>query len=88
MVTRNKLLRLIDFEIFKAIYTEIREQFECIRALNMKICHMVRLVQKSAGLPPGALFISPVRELGTHHREGIWSYLRITQQFNRTPDGL
>ncbi len=88
MVTRNKLLGLIDFEILKAIHTKIREQFECVRALNIKICHMVGQVEKSAGLPPGTLFISPVRELGTHYRKGIWSYLRITQQLNWTPDGL
>jgi len=44
MVTRNKLLGLIDFKILKAIYTKIGEQFECIGALNIKIRHMVRQV--------------------------------------------
>src|SRR5207244_2942086 len=75
MVTRNELLGLVDFEIFEGIYAEIGEQLECIRALDIKICHVVRLVEKGAGLPPGTLFISPVRELGAHHRKGIWSYL-------------
>ena len=43
---------------------------------------MVRLFEKNAGLQPGPLLISPVRKLGGS-RKGIWSYLRVTQQFDR-----
>jgi hypothetical protein len=88
MVTGNKLLGLIDFEILKAIYGKVGEQFEGIGALDIKIGHVVRLVEKSAGFLPGALFVSPVRELGTHHRKGIRPYLRIAQPFHWTPGGL
>ena len=88
MVARNKLLGLIDFEVLKAIDAEIGEQFEGVRTVHIKIGHVVRLVEKSAGFLPCTLFISPVRKLGTHHRKGIRSYLRITQQFDWIPDSL
>ena len=45
------------------------------------------LVEESAGFAPGALFVSPVGELVTDHREGVGANLRIAQQFNRTSDG-
>jgi hypothetical protein len=88
MVTRNKLLGLIDFEIFKAIDAKIGEQFESLRALHVKVGHVVRLVEESAGFLPCPLFISPIRKLGPHDWKGIWSCLRITQQFDWAPDGL
>jgi hypothetical protein len=66
---------LIDFEVLKAIDAEIREQFEGVRALHIKIGHVVRLVEKSAGFLPGTLLISPVRKLGPHYWKGIGSYL-------------
>ena len=88
MIAGDKLLGLIDLEILEAIDTQIGEQFERIGTLDIEIGHVVGLVEKSAGFPPGTLFVSPVGELGTHHRKGIWSYLRIAQQFNWTPDGL
>ena len=49
---------------------------------------MVRLVEERAGFLPGALFISPVGELGAHHRKGVGSDLRIAQPFHWTPGGL
>jgi hypothetical protein len=88
MVTRNELLGLIDFEVFEAIDTQIREQFEGVRTLHVKIGHVVGLVEKRAGLLPRTLLISPVRKLGPDHRKGIWSYLGITQQLDWTLDGL
>jgi hypothetical protein len=88
MVTRNKLLGLIDLEALKAIDPEIGEQLEGVRTLHIKIGHVVRLIEKSAALLPCTLFISPVRKLWPHHRKGIRSYLGITQQLDWTPDGL
>jgi hypothetical protein len=88
MVTRNELLGLIDFEVFKAIDSEIGEQFEGVRTLYIQIGHMVGLVEKSAGFLPCTLFISPIRKFRTHHRKGIWSYLRISQQLGWTLDRL
>jgi hypothetical protein len=40
---------------------------------------VVGLIEKGARLPPGSLFISPVRELGANYRKGIGAYLRLTQ---------
>ena len=78
-VARNKLFGLIQFKIAKGIHTKIGEQFECIGTFNIKIRHMVRQVEKGAGLPPCTLLISPVCEFVTHDREGVRSYLRIPQ---------
>ena len=88
VVAGNKLLGLIDLESLEAVYTQIRKQLECIRTLDVKISHMVRLIEKSTGVPPRTLFISPVRELGAHYWKGIRTYLRIAQQFNRIAGGL
>jgi hypothetical protein len=75
MVARNKLLGLIDFEVFEAIDSEIGEQFEGVRTLHVEIGHVVRLVEKRTGFLPCTLFISPVRKLGPHHWKGVGSYL-------------
>ena len=88
VVTGDKLLRLIDLEILEAIYAKIREHLQRIRAIQIQIGHMVRLVEKRAGLLPRTLLISPVRELGTHHRKGVGSDLRIAQALHRTRDAL
>src|SRR5207245_8960427 len=71
VVAGNKLLGLIDLESLEAVYTQIRKQLECNRTLDVKISHMVRLIEKSTGVPPRTLFISPVRELGAHYWKGI-----------------
>jgi hypothetical protein len=88
MVTCNKLLGLVDFEILKSIDAQIGEQFEGFRTLHVKIRHVVRLVEKGAGFLPCTLFISPVCELGSHHRKCVRPYLRIAQQFDWTPGCL
>src|SRR5580658_2228203 len=85
MVTRNKLLSLIHLEILIAIYAQVRQQFERVWTLDIEIRHVVRLVEQSAALLPGALFIPPVSEFGAHHWKGIGSNLRITQPFHRAP---
>src|SRR5207245_11122386 len=71
VVAGNKLLGLIGLESLEAVYTQIRKQLECNRTLDVKISHMVRLIEKSTGVPPRTLFISPVRELGAHYWKGI-----------------
>jgi hypothetical protein len=87
LVARDKLFGLMDSEILKAIDAKIGKHLERVRALNVKICHVVGLIEKGARLPPGSLFISPVRELGANYRKGIRSYLRLAQQFHRTAHG-
>jgi hypothetical protein len=60
MIARHKLLGLIDLEVLKAVDGEIGEQFESVGTLHIKIRHVVRLVEESAGLLPCALFIPPI----------------------------
>src|SRR3990172_832338 len=85
IITRHKLLGLIDSETLKVVDAQTREYFERIRAFKIHIRHVVRLVIKHTGFLPGALFISPVCELGRNHWIDIGSSLRITQQLNWTP---
>jgi hypothetical protein len=49
---------------------------------------MVRLIEERARFPPGALLVPPIGEFVANHREGVWTYLRVTQQLNRAPCGL
>jgi hypothetical protein len=60
MAAGNKLLGLVDFEIFKAIDAKIGEQLESVGALHVEVRHVVRLVEESTGFLPGPLFISPI----------------------------
>jgi hypothetical protein len=48
---------------------------------------VVGLVEQSAGLSPGALFISPVCKFVFDDREGVGAYLRIPEKLDRIPGG-
>jgi hypothetical protein len=84
----HKLLGLIDFEIPKGIHAEIGKHLEGVGALHVQVSHMVRLIEKRAGFPPGTLLISPVGELRLHHGKRVRPDLRIAQQLDGTPRGL
>src|SRR5438874_9210785 len=62
VITSDKLFGFVDREIRKAVDAGSGQQFERVGALNPHVGHVVRLVEKNAGLLPGALFIPPVRE--------------------------
>jgi len=81
MIACDKLLGLVNFEVLEVIYAVIGEQPECVRTFDIEICHMKRLFEEDAGLPPGTLLIPPVGELGSS-RKGIGTYLRVTQHFD------
>src|SRR5215213_722365 len=81
MIACDILLGLVNFEVLEVIYAVIGEQPECVRTFDIEICHMKRLFEEDAGLPPGTLLIPPVGELGSS-REGIGTYLRVTQHFD------
>jgi hypothetical protein len=49
---------------------------------------MVRLVEKNAALPPGALFVAPIRVFGGDYGIDISSDPRITEQVHRISDIL
>ena len=41
VIAGNKLLALVGLEILNRVDTQIRQQFDDIRALNIEVCHMV-----------------------------------------------
>src|SRR5215203_2257120 len=82
MIACDKLLGLVDFEVLEVVYAEIGEQPECVRTFDIEIRHVERLFEENAGLPPGTLLVSPVRELGGS-RKCIGTDLRVTQHFDR-----
>src|SRR5215510_6061761 len=88
VITPHKLLRFIHRVLFKTIDAGSGEQAKRVRALNPHVCHVVRLIEKYAGLLPRALFISPVRELRRDHRIDIWSKWRISHHLHWVPGGL
>src|SRR5215203_2825272 len=65
MIACDKLLGFVNFEVLEVVYAEIGEQLECVRTFDIEIRHMKRLFEENAGLPPGTLLISPVREFGS-----------------------
>ena len=84
-----------EFEIFiqsdvilKAVDACSGKQFDCVGTFNPHIGHVVRLIEKNGCLPPGALFIPPIRKLGRHHWINIWPELRIPHHFDRVSGAL
>jgi hypothetical protein len=88
VIARHKLFGLVDLEGLERVDAEFRKQPECIRTLDIKVRHVMRLIEESTSFPPRPLFVSPVGEFGAHDGECIRADLRISQEFYRTPDGL
>src|SRR5690606_17668209 len=79
------LLGAIDGEVFEAVDRRVRQELQRVRAFDVKVDHVVRLVEQHAGLTPSALLVAPVRELGRDHRIHISADLRISQHLHRVP---
>jgi hypothetical protein len=88
VVAGDELLGLVRTEVLKAIDPETLEHLRRVRPLHVHIGHVVRLVEQDRGLAPGALFVSPVRELRRHDGIDVRAGLRLAQQFHWTADGL
>src|SRR5580704_8858494 len=88
VIACDKLLGLIHLEVMEGIHAEIREKLQRIGALDIKVRHVVRLVEQSTCFAPRALLVPPVCELMANHGKGIRADLRVTQQVYRIPDGL
>ena len=88
VIAPDKLLGLVDTVVLKTIDPRIGEQLDRVRSLNPHVRHVVGLVEKDAGLFPSALFLSPVRKLGRHHRIDIRAELRITHHLHRIAGAL
>ena len=76
---RNELLGAIDGEALEAVGRQIREQLQGIRALDVLLDHVVRLVEQDAGVSPRALLVAPVRVLGRDDRIHVGADLRIAE---------
>src|SRR5579872_4599956 len=88
MIAGYKLLGQIDSKILDSINPQVGKQLQRIGPSHIQIGHVVRLVEKRAGFLPGPLLIPPVAELGTYHRKGIRSDLRIPQHLDRIAGSL
>src|SRR5665213_161025 len=84
----HELFRAVHGELGEAIDRQVRKQFESVRALDVHIYHVMRLIEQHAGFAPRTLFVAPVREFAGYHRIYIGSDLRIAQQVHGVPDGL
>ncbi len=81
-------LALLTGNLAKLLIARWEKQFQGIGALNVLLHHVVRLVEQNAGVPPGALFVAPVRVFGRHDRIDIGSDLRIAEQVDRVSGGF
>ena len=68
----------VEWKIGEAVDRRVRDQFNRIGTLNKNIHHVVSLIEKDAGFPPGSLFIAPVAKLGGDYRVDIGADLRIS----------
>jgi hypothetical protein len=87
-VAGHELLGLIDVEILETVDAEIGKHLQRIGPFDVEVGHVVRQIQQHATLAPRALFVPPVRELGTHDGKGVGTDRRISQQFDWTLDAL
>ena len=79
----SELLGSVHRKLGETIEPEIRSQLDRIGPFHVHVGHVVGLVEKNAGLSPGALFIAPVRVFGGNHGIDVGAYLRIAQEVNR-----
>jgi hypothetical protein len=70
----NELLGFTGGEFGKTVDRKMREQLESVGPLQILLHHVMRLIEKNAGLPPGTLLIAPVRVLRGNHRIDISSH--------------
>src|SRR5204862_339414 len=84
----DELLRLIHFEILEAVDRQIGQQSQRVGALDIKVGHVMRLIEQRACLPPRLLLIPPIGELRPYNREGIRPDLRIAEKLHRIADVL
>ena len=88
VIAGDELLGLVHLEARERVDAEVGEQPEHIRAFEVQVGHVVRLVEKRSGLAPRDLLLHPVRELTRHRRVDIWPDLRVARHLDRAADGL
>ena len=83
VAARSKLLGAIDGEIGEAVGGQMREQLEGVGTLDVKVAHVITLIEKNGGLAPGALLVAPVGEHGGDNGKDTRSDLRIAEHVYR-----
>ena len=88
VVAHDELLRLVRREVLERVHAEVGEELDRVRALDLEVQHVVRLVEERAGLAPRHLLVPPVRELGRHRRVDVRPDLRVPGHLDGAPDRL
>ena len=85
VVAGHELLGLVDGEILKAVDGEIGQQSEGVRAFDVQVRHVVRLVEEAARRAPCMLLVAPVGELARIPRVHVRPDLRVAREVDRAP---
>ena len=70
----RELLGFAGGEVGETVGPQMREQLESVGPLHILLHHVMRLIEKNAGLPPGTLLIAPVRVLRGNYRIDVSSH--------------
>ncbi len=79
----HELLGHVHREVGHAVDPDALDQLQRIRALEVEVHHVVRLVEQHRRLPPRLLLAPPVRELVGHDRVDVGAGLRVAQELGR-----
>src|SRR5688572_32189131 len=79
---RDVLLGLVDHPAFAGVDHRVAEQLQRIRAAEIEVHHVVRLVEQHRRMLPGPLLGAPVGELGRDHRIDVGAELRVAQHLD------
>ncbi len=88
VVAGDELLGLADLEARERVDAEVGEQADDVRAFEVEVGHVVRLVEERGGLAPRDLLVHPVRELARDGRVDIRPDLRVARHLDRAADRL
>src|SRR5262245_14918166 len=81
----HELFGSIHWELREAVDSKIGEQLQRVRSLNVKVNHVMGLVEQNATLAPRGLLVAPVTVLRRDYGIDVCTYLRIPQHVDRVP---
>jgi hypothetical protein len=70
-------------EILETVDAKVGQELQRIGPFDREVCHVVRLVEKYAGVLPPLLLVTPIRVFRGNARVNIRSGLGITQHIDR-----
>ena len=88
VVAGDELLGPVGLGVRERVDAEVGEQPDDVGAFDLKVGHVMRLVEERARLHPGDLLVAPVRELGGHCRVDVGTDLRVARHLDRAPGRL